>query len=544
MGSLAGFIAGFAFFLVGLKLFAANINQLTSDRFRIMMTRFTPNDWMAALWGIVLSLLTAGNTVLTPCIAAGFESVHAISFRKGIQIVIWSRVGACFFIYLAGFDIKLLVLLMMGCAGISFAINKPRKYVTMTSSIFNLGLVLYGIQLIKMSTKVLIKFRWFESIVEYTQLYPEIAFLAGFLFLIVAQSLFGTLVVALSFIDSGIFQFDQALMFMYGSYLGEAVLKVFYLAAFKGVFRQMMSLLPIAYSVIFGVGFLTYVLENLLGVPFLQSLAHANSSSYKIELAHINFMIHLLSAVFLSLSISKIESFVYRWIPLEDEEGEKIKEVDIPSQILDDPVTSLEMMHREELRMVRYFPKYMEFVRSGESLKDPVVHHDLHKQLKNNLEVIRINYCNLLNRSHYHQAISAKILQGIERHNLTMSLEENVYQFCLKIDQLRESVAGSTKLEGKFLNFIEAMDTILLSMIDVLDAPKEEFYIDVLRQITENRDDYLSELQKHYSEDLSMQNQVDLKKVVNLFESSIWMVRKIAKVIDEELILEEEGGEA
>ena len=101
MSSVAAFISGFAFFLVGLKLFSANLNQITSKRFRVLITRFTPNDWMAGLWGVLLSLLTAGNTILTPCITAGFKTVKAIDFRKSIQIVIWSRVGSCFFIYLA-----------------------------------------------------------------------------------------------------------------------------------------------------------------------------------------------------------------------------------------------------------------------------------------------------------------------------------------------------------------------------------------------------------------------------------------------------------
>ncbi|SCA63718.1 hypothetical protein SCG7109_AY_00010 [Chlamydiales bacterium SCGC AG-110-M15] len=539
MSSLAGFVAGFAFFLVGLKLFATNLNQLTSNRFRILMTQFTPNGFMAGMWGIVLSLLTAGNTVLTPCISAGFQSVNAINIRKAIQIVIWSRVGACFFIYLAGFNIKVLVLLMMGFAGISFAINKPRHYSTMTSSIFHLGLVLYGIQLIKSSTKVLIKLQWFETIVDYTQLYPEISFIAGFIFLMVAQSLFGTLVIALSFIDSGIFQFDQALMFMYGSYLGEGVLKIFYLAAFKGIFRQMMGLLPVIYFCTFGVGLFTYVLDDILGIPFLQELAHILSDSHKLELAHVNLLVHLCSAILLSVLIVRVESFIARWGDEEEDHGETIREVDIPDEILDDPVTTLEIMYREEMRMVRYFPMYMEHMRTGDSLKDPLLQKNLHTQVSRNLEIIRTTYSDLLNRSHYHRDLSARILQGIERHNLAMSLEENLYQFSIIIDKLREGTRSSAELTQKFLNFVEAMDATILSMIDVLDSPKETFYVDVLRQITSGRDDFLKEVREHYEEELSVQDRVYLIKVVNLFESSIWMIKKIGSVIDEELELEE-----
>ncbi len=535
MESMATFIAGCAFFLVGLKSFAANLNQITSERFRALMTKFTPNDFIAGIWGVLLSLLTAGNTMLTPCITAGFESVKAITFRKGIQIVIWSRVGSTFFIYLAGFNIKLLVLTMLGLAGISFAVNRPKKYVNLASSVFYLGLVLYGIQLIKGSTKGLIHYPWFESIVHYAHEFPIIAFVAGFLFLMAAQSLFGVLVIALSFIETGVFGIEQALLFTYGAYLGEAVLKVCYLAAFKGVFRQIISLLPAIYLVAFLVGALTYFLDSVMGIPCIHALSKALASDDKRIMANVNLFVHLVTSLILSFNVVWLERIIKKTISGEVVEEKKLRPVEIPSQILDDALTTLALINKEELRFVEYFPEFMEHVRSGELATYPLLNAELHSELKTNLETLRGIYSKLLNRSQYKKEVSSKIIQGIERHNLTMSLEENLFKFCVLIEKLRKATESDAIISEKFLNFVEAMDTKLLSLIDVLREPEEEFNVTILRKITTVRDDLMKELREAYSTSLDDESKVDLLNLFNLFESSIWLIKKIGSIVEEEV---------
>jgi phosphate:Na+ symporter len=536
MDSFAGFIAGFAFFLVGLKLFATNLNQVASKRFRTLITRFTPNDYLAGIWGVFLSLLTAGNTVLTPCITAGFESVHAINFRKAIQIVLWSRVGACFFIYLAGINIKLLVLIMMGIAGISFAINKPKRYANLASSVFNLGLVLFGIQLIKGSTRGLVEYPWFQTIVEYTQLYPETALLAGVLFLLASQSLFGSLVVTLSFIDSGVFDIQQAIFFTYGIYLGEGILKCFYLTAFKGIFRQVLCIIPLTYFCTFAVGMAAYFIHTL-DIPFIQHYAHVFASSPKQELAHLNLAIHLFTVVILSIGVKGVESFVYRFIGNFD--NEEVTAIDIPEGVLDDPVMTMTLIEKEKSRLIHMFPNYLESIRSGESEKEPLAHQKLHSYLKENLENIHDIYNELLERSHYHPEISSQILLSIERESFLASLEENLFQFCTTVDKLRDQTKSNKELSNKFLNFAEAMDATLLTMIDVLDNPQEPFNLDALRKITSGREDFMKKIRDQYSSQLAMTEKVELISLINLFESNIWIIKKIANSVYEGEVIEE-----
>ncbi|MFT4553547.1 MAG: phosphate:Na+ symporter [Chlamydiales bacterium] len=528
MHFFAEFIAGFAFFLVGLKLFSVNLNQLTSKRFRTLITKYTSNDVMAGFSGVLLSLLTAGNTVLTPCIAAGFETVKAINFRKAIQIVLWSRVGACLFIYLAGLDIHIFILFLLGMAGISFASNKPKGYSTFASSAFDLGLVLFGITTIKHSTKVLLEFDWFSQIVEYTQLYPEISFLAGIVFILCSQSLFGAMVIAVSFIDSGVFNIEQAVLFSYGVYLGEAILKIFYLTAFKGIFKKVMSLLPAIYLFVFFVAFLDYILENYVGIPLIQAAAHAISSSPKQELAHINFGVHFVAVLLMSINVGRMEAFIHKVVGVVEEDELEVFEV--PEELLDDSEITMSLITKEELRLIKSFPKYMENVRSGVGLQDPLFHKSLHEYLHLNLQAIRNTYSGLLGRSRYHKKVSGQLLDGIEKQNLLMALEDNLFHFSTSIDLLRSMSKDDPEFSSKFLNFVEAMDATLLTLGDVMEDPSEKFNLSILKQITEGKEDFMKEIRDQYSSHLAILGRVELIKVVNLFESSVWVIHKITNV--------------
>ncbi|MCB1136938.1 MAG: Na/Pi cotransporter family protein [Chlamydiia bacterium] len=525
MISFAQFFAGFAFFLVGLKMFSTNLNQLTSLRFRKWITQFTPNNFIAAVWGVLLSILTAGNTYLTPFVCAGFQTVNALSLRRSIHMINWSRVGSCFYIYLAGFDIQIFILFLIGVAGTSFALSKPKRFSALMASVFALGLVLFGIQEIKDSTKIMVAFDWFNTIVAFANTHASVAFLAGLIFKIIAQSFFGALVVVLGLLDTNIFGIQQALLFMYGVYLGEAVLKALYLPILKDAFKQAVCMLPIYYGIAFLLGIGDYIAESYFDLPLLGYWAMKLSSSSKEFLAHVNFALHLLTALLITAFARPVESFLKSLA--SEGPGEHIRPVDIPSDVLDDPVITMEMISKEEMRLVRYLPAYHENLRSGKALIDDSMQEYLHDNLSRNFATIRSIYADLLHRGSYHSTISALILSSIERQNLLVNLENNLFDFSQTITSLQKASVDDPDLRMRFLNFVEALDVILLSLLDLMDDP-DPFRIEVIDALTREREDLLKEVRDHFSERLSMDQRVRLIRLINLFESSIWIMKRLA----------------
>lgn len=529
MQSIALFIAGFAFFLVGVKLFTSTLNQLTSLRFRTFITDYTPNDFVAALWGIAISLCTAGNTLITPCIAAGLLTVKALTLNRAILIFLWSRVGSCLFVYVAGFNLELFVLMLVGITGISYALSRPRRLATLMAAVFALGLILFGIQEIKSSSKLLVDQEWFFNLLNYTQSYPEMAFLAGVVFILIAQSLLGALVVNIGFVAGGLFNIEQAILFTYGLYLGEALLKTFYLPAFKRTFRRMISLLPIFYCTAFALGISSYIIEHLLGVGGVEKLYLALNISPRLYLAHVNFAAHVLTATLLTLYGRRLNKTI-RHIGVITEKETAIRDVDIPPEILVDPAMTVALIQTEERRLVENLPLYMEYLRSGKSLKDPEILQSLNTQLSKNFETIRSIYSDLLVKSSYEEKTAALLLEGVERQNLLVSLEKNLFDFAVSCDRLRFAAAKEPDLSRKFLTFVEALDIIVLTLIDVINT-QDSFNITTLKQITTERKDLMAEIKEQYDTHLSVEQKVELLNLLNLFESSIWLIKKLIPLV-------------
>ncbi len=529
MESFFSLIAGFAFFLVGIKLFNANLNQLTTARFRSFIAKFTPNDWIAGIWGFILSILTAGNTFLTPCIAGGLAKVGAINTRKALQIVIWSRVGACLYIFVAGFDFKLAVLCAIGISGISFALGKPKKLSTFTASVFNLAMVLFGIQLIKSSTKILSHYPWFHTIIEYTDMYPIIALATGFLFLLCSQSLFGALVVALSFYSSGIFSINEVLLFIYGLYLAEAVLKYMYLPAFTNTFKDVIALFLAIYFFAFFIGIGSYLIENVFHIPLFQYFSTHISSQPKIQLAIINLSIHLVTAVSCSIMISAIQ---HRFLPhfhKEVEEVGVITPLEIPVQVLDSPATTVSLIEEDHVRIAKELSTYMENMRSGKSITNTELQENLHSQLFTCLDTVHSYFTTMITRSNYSPRLSSTLLTKLECHNSLIALEESVYNFSVLIDKIRHHHFGDDT-ERKIFNFVEAFDILLLSMTDVLENPHEHFNEEIILEATKARENILKNIRNQYALSLPAVERLDLIELINLFEKSIWLINKICRL--------------
>jgi hypothetical protein len=438
--------------------------------------------------------------------------------------VTWSRVGACAFIYLAGFNIKVFILFLIGVAGTSFALSKPKRGAALMASIFALGLVLFGIQEIKSSTKILVEFDWFSTMIDFANTYAFVAFSCGFVFLLFAQSLFGALVVALGLLDTGVFGVQQAVLFTLGVYLAEAVLKLAYMPALKDAFKQTMCLLPIFYVVAFVLGTVFHVLDTVVGLSLLESLAADISTSSKQYLAHVNFAYHLMAAVVVSANAGLVERYLTRLTETTDKEAQ-IPEVEIPSGVLNDPMISMDLINKEEVRLISYLPRFQENLRSGKSRLDPSVQEYLHERLSTNFNTLRSTYQELLNRGSCHASISARILESIERQNLLMSLESNLNDFSTTVDVLRQETEGQEVFQGRLMTFVEALDTVLLSFIDVAkDA--DPFYVEVMETLTTERSDLFKEIRTSLGDELDVDQQVHLIKLVNLFESTIWILKK------------------
>jgi hypothetical protein len=357
------------------------------------------------------------------------------------------------------------------------------------------------------------------------------ALVAGVVFLLCSQSLFGALVVTMSFLESGVFDFNQTFLFAFGCYLGAAILKSFYLPAFKDVFKQLVAVIPVYYAVAFLISATLYFLENTLGVFSFTKLAMQWSTDQKIVFAHVNLIVHLLTTSILTLAMGPLMRFV-NYMGTPKPEGVVIADVDIPIQVLDDPHMTLALIQMEERRLVEYFPDYFENIRSGKSRQHRELQQGLHTVLDTNFGVIDETFSNLLNRTSYDDNVSHLLLTSIALKDFLWKLEGNLYEFAETIGRLQADGKGANDqlLQRKLSSFVESMDIILFSVIDAMST-LSEFDIGVVEKLTAERKGLMEEVGGLFRKSLSIEQQADLVNLVHLFESNLWVVGQIVKML-------------
>ena len=117
---LGTLIAGLGLFFTGLQLVSANLMQLTSRRFRLLVSKWADNGWLVGLWGAVSGAITQSMSALT-FIVVSLISSGMMSVRNALPILLWANSGVSILVILAVLRIELLILFLLGVSGLCFA---------------------------------------------------------------------------------------------------------------------------------------------------------------------------------------------------------------------------------------------------------------------------------------------------------------------------------------------------------------------------------------------------------------------------------------
>ena len=236
----------FGLFLVGLSLFfhgiggiKTNLQGLTSRRLRRQLARWSKHPLLAGVWGFLFGAITQSSTAVA-FILAGRVSNGLITRARALPIVAWANLGTVVLVFFASFDIHVAFLYLLGLAGLAlaFELGSVRLRPTL-AALFSIGLLFFGLQMMKQAFAPLPGFSWFNDLAAFLQGSALAAFVAGALLRLLIQSSSGIAVIAIALAHGRILSSDQAAMMMYGTGVGVG-LSVFLLSAnLHGVPRQL-----------------------------------------------------------------------------------------------------------------------------------------------------------------------------------------------------------------------------------------------------------------------------------------------------------------
>ena len=519
---LATFLAGLSLFLAGINDIKVHLQQITSRRFRRLLARWTDRPLIASLWGVALGAITQSSTavafILVSVISSGLMTVS-----KALPVVAWANLGTALLVLLAAVNIHVAVLYLIGLAGLMNIVKARGKVRILAGALFGIGILFLGLKLMKDAFAPLPSFPWFASLTGFLHGSIFACFLLGCLLRVVIQSSSAIAIIAIALAQGGLLKEDQAMLMMFGTGAGVAV-AVFLLGAnIAGIPRQITLFQG-------GINFcasllllFSFYFEVWTGLPLINHLLQSLSSGLEDRLAY--SFVALQSVCVCSALI--LQPGASRWLarlspPTLEQDLSKLHF--IHDQALEDPVSALELVDKEILRLLKYVPQSLDSVRD-EGDKGTVDCKSLHLASGSVAREVQNFLADLVNRPLTREA-SGHLLRLERRLALTMALSENVFGLVQTI----ECNQVSPRLAPLLHNIVEAIATLLLSTVDAVQTG-DAMDIELLQRMTEDRGDMMERLRRAYinaERELAHQDRATLFYITSLFERGTWIMRQIS----------------
>jgi phosphate:Na+ symporter len=523
---LAEMVAGVGLFFLGLHLVSGNLHKTSSRRLRALIARVTGRFWPASLLGLVAGAVMQSTSAVT-VILASMTASGLTTARQALPMVAWANVGTTLLVFIAVLDIRLGVLYLLGVSATAFAFSKDSRARTAWAVALGIALLFYGIHLMKSSSADLQGASWFQTFLTQARGSFVLAFAVGALLSFVTQSTTAVTLIAVTLVKAGMLGANETMMIIYGGNVGSTIARMILSSGLKGSSRQVghfQDVFKISGATVF-TGL--FYLEQFGHVPLVKALVNGLSARLETQMAYVNLLFNLTTAVVFSCLLGPTARLLSRlWPGTETEDFAKVQY--LHPQALEDAETALDLVEKEQARLVTRLPEYVNVLRSGEPGKRRVDYRTLHVAFVALHKEVE-SYCTAL----LHKQLPAKTYERLtnvqNRHEVIGFIEDNVFHLAETVDQ----GTRSSQLLELVQTFAEALDFILLTAGDAtttLDAAEAE----PLGNLCADRGELMGRIRNLYlsgAQHLSTQDRSLLLNLTTQFDRIVWMVRRLALLL-------------
>lgn len=523
---LALLTAGVGICFFGLDLVSTGLQESTSRTLRALIRRSTKSrPWCAALGvfaGALMQSTSAVTTVLGSMAAAGM-----ITLTQALPIVAFANVGTTLLVFAGAVDIRVVVLLAVGIAGIGFSLTREFRWRAIASIGLGIALLLYGSNLVTSAAADVEQANWLSTFLHSWYGSAFMAFGIGTLASFVTQSTATVALISVALANASLLELNEAITMIYGANLGSTLMRMLLTRRTSGTLRQVsrfQDFFKIAGTTVFVV---LYFVEQRFNVPLVQALVMRTMGSEALQLATVNLIFNGSMALFVALLARPIERLVASTWPPSAVENLSVPKY-ITSESLADPGTAIDLVEKEQMRILKSTRDYLALVRphTPESLKiDP---NALHKTFDILFREIEHFYVALVGKQ-TDEATSGRLGNVHGRQELLELVEDSLYQLAVNA----EDMPNQSKLSALIENFAEALDFLLMFAGDAartLDRDRAQFVFD----LSSDRGDMMGSIRNLYlspDQALSADERALLLRLTNLFERVVWMIQRYADLL-------------
>ncbi|WP_269543154.1 Na/Pi cotransporter family protein [Cerasicoccus fimbriatus] len=518
-------LAGLGLFFVGIKMLGKNLRAMASGPFRKLARKMSANACVAAFWGGVSGFATqSGRT--TSLILASLVQGRIVDVRSAMPLVLWANFGCTLIVFAAVFPIDYLVLFALGITGICTAFEKPVKWKNVMAAIFGLSLMLFGLHEISQAAKEFTHYSWFEHSMELMNKSFIMAFLIGLVLTVICQSHMAIILITLAMTASGFFDFEHAIMVVYGTHVGSSVITYLTGAHFKGRAAQVVWG-QVLYNLVAVAIFLSLFIFEMVGkTELLHSWVREWSDKPDMQVALVTLLMNVVTPVALTLVAGRFTALCEKSSPPTQTEHLSQPEY-LQEDSKDSPMAGLMLCEKEQLRLLQRLPNYLATLREGEASLgvSPAAYHQAYSEISRQiLHFQSAMITHSLSAEHTEWLINLQ-----NRQDLLNTIEGACYSLCKELGEQQ----ASPEIHQLSQQIIEALDTMILTAIAALEEYDASECV-LLETMTAERGESMEQIRRRYlasADQVSagMRNQV--MHITNVFERASWALGRFGKLI-------------
>lgn len=517
-------IAGVGLFFSGVKIVGSSMKKLTSRRFRIMVSKWTKNPLLGSFWGFLSGAISQSSSN-TAFILAGLISSGLVKVRNALPIVAWSNVGTTLLIFLVAINMKFGILILLGISGIFFGFSKEHQRERLFYALFGVGILLFGFHLLKSGSKPLADLEELRALFAYAKNSYIIPFILGAALRFLIQSSSTVTVLIMTISHAGLIGLDQIILMIYGMSVGEGSAVLLLSSNIKGSAKKITL-----YKVFEGfagslIMVVLFIVEAVFHIPLVRFALTQINGHVEQQAANAFLATKLVPTLVFSLMFDQIYKLLDKFSPPTPEESLS-KPKYINDYALRDPETAMTLAEKEQLRIMKRFPLYLDTIREEVPANKKLDKTLLRKSSSELLAEIREFLKQALDSDISHES-SERLLNIQNRQNQIEALDENIYLLVESIDNL----SADSNILSSLEIFVEGLHANLHQMIDAA-VSNDEFDADMLLNITADRGPLMEKIRKSYlsgDKQLSPEERGALLYVTDLFQRIIWLANNWAK---------------
>ncbi|MCF7972320.1 MAG: Na/Pi cotransporter family protein [Phycisphaerae bacterium] len=219
-------VGGLGVFLLGMKNMSEGLQAVSGDRLRKMISAVTSNRVMGVLVGLFVTCIVQSSSVTTVMVV-GFVNSGIMTLMQAIGVIFGANIGTTITGWILVLDIGKYGLPILGIAAFFFLFSKKDRLRYIGMTIMGVGMVFFGLELMKNGFKPLRSDdafnAWFHAFQATSYLGIIKCALVGCVLTMVVQSSSATLGITIGLASTGVIEFRTAAALVMGENIGTTI---------------------------------------------------------------------------------------------------------------------------------------------------------------------------------------------------------------------------------------------------------------------------------------------------------------------------------